>query len=169
MLLLFFLFFHTASRSPPAMALRATLGGAPHFGNHCTKASETWSWALIWMSHFSKLSYVVVSGRYNTQNLPTCLLPEIQQRGQLHKDKQAKGPMRNIPWSKWKLTFWSLDGGLSSQTSQTRHEGKTSPWLSEQSPLDLHGPAPPENHKLHCQNSHFKDYRRLHVINVEIC
>uniref|UniRef100_A0A3B5LX18 Myosin light chain 7 n=1 Tax=Xiphophorus couchianus TaxID=32473 RepID=A0A3B5LX18_9TELE len=82
---------------PPAMALRATLGGAPHFGNHCTKASETWSWALIWMSHFSKLSYVVVSGRYNTQNLPTCLLPEIQQLGQLHKDKQAKGPMRNIP------------------------------------------------------------------------
>uniref|UniRef100_A0A3B5LJX8 Myosin light chain 7 n=1 Tax=Xiphophorus couchianus TaxID=32473 RepID=A0A3B5LJX8_9TELE len=65
--------------------------------------------------------------------------------------------------------FKPFDPNGTGFVNKDEHEGKTSPWLSEQSPLDLHGPAPPESHKLHCQNSHFKNYRRLPVINVEIC
>lgn len=71
------------------------------------------------------------------------ILTERKYRQERHAKRGLKKVNKLKPW---KLTFWSLGDDLLSLLFQTRHEDRTSPWLSGWLPWNLHEPDPPGKH-----------------------
>ena len=113
------------------------------------------SWIPNWMSHswVATFQNLLLLGRdtgtldnFTARKMPTSLgAKAATERKYRRKDMQWQAREKMLEWRS-KLTFWSLGGDPSSLPSQTRHEDRTSPWLSGGLLSNLHAPDPPDGH-----------------------